>query len=253
MDLTEDELVRRWDREQELHEEVSGANPGGSAQDQHGNANVQDLNSALKQASQKRQKTGGANQGPLWRAFNRSNDKKNASHYWAICRACCDAGESLVLLVDDSMLAMFLYFTLLVLTQVWWQERIQRTAVITGSAANGKVSGTKGAMQHHIKICPNLTEAQKKQALSVDGAQSHTGSSQADLSKFMSAKDVPFRETEQAKLDQLALQATITANLPRQWLQIEYVVELFQFIRPKIQLPDRKKLSGQLLLSADQT
>ncbi|DBB03093.1 TPA: hypothetical protein ACH3X1_013406 [Trebouxia sp. C0004] len=63
----------------------------------------------------------------------------------------------------------------------------------------------------------------------------------------MAVKDAPHCETEQAKLERLALCATLSASLPWQWLQNEHVRELFFFVKPTIQLPSRKKLSGVLL------
>lgn len=122
-------------------------------------------------------------------------------------------------------------------------------APIAGYAAVGKVAGTKDSMKHHIKNCTNLTEEQKRTAIgegcAVSGISSSvTNSTQAKLNKFMAVKYAPHCETEQAKLEWLALCATLSANLPWQWLQNEHVRELFFSLKPTIQLPSRKKLSG---------
>ncbi|KAL0032530.1 hypothetical protein WJX77_005556 [Trebouxia sp. C0004] len=40
--------------------------------------------------------TGGAKAGLLWDFFLKSAERKNSAHYWASCRACCDAGYAAV-------------------------------------------------------------------------------------------------------------------------------------------------------------
>ncbi|DBA85776.1 TPA: hypothetical protein ACH3X1_005333 [Trebouxia sp. C0004] len=102
--------------------------------------------------------------------FIKSAERKNSAHYWASCRACCDAG-------------------------------------------------TKDSMKHHIKNCTNLTEEQKRTAIgegcAVSGScSSVTNSTQAKLNKFVAVKDVPHCDTEPAKLERLALCATLSADLP---------------------------------------
>ena len=106
-------------------------------------------------------------------------------------------------------------------------------------------------MLAHIKKCTNLTEAQRAAALgqgngASEPSSSVTDSSQAKLNKFMAAKDVPYSDAEQAKFERLALCATVSANLPWQWLQNEHVRELLLFLKPSVSFPHRHKLAGQL-------
>ena len=86
--MSQNEFLDQLDSEQQLHDtlhEQQVLQPDQSRSD--------DVNSALQQASSKRQKTGGARMGLLWDSFIKSAEKKNTSHYWASCRFCCAAGR----------------------------------------------------------------------------------------------------------------------------------------------------------------
>ena len=108
-------------------------------------------------------------------------------------------------------------------------------------------------MLGHIKKCPNMSSAQKALAGIVPAASDApmtvgSSRSQSKLSRFMPLQDTAYTDTEQGKLNQLFLRATVSANLPYSWVADEHVEALFKFVKPTIQLPDRRNVAGQCLI-----
>lgn len=124
---------------------------------------------------------------------------------------------------------------------------------VAGYALSGKVNGVAAAMQAHLKKCPNMTAAQKAlagmPAATCDTSGTVASSqSQSKLNRFLSVQDTPHSRPEQSRLEQLILRATISGNLPFSWVQDEHVMDLFRFLKPSIDIPDRRKLAGQPML-----
>lgn len=153
--------------------------------------------------------------GGLWHPAGpyRRGEKKNSSHYWAICIPCDDAGESI------------------------------------------HVPGTAECMKKHLQTCQHAGPEQKALAgiINEDGGDSVPPMADQPAAKRQKAqamlhavpqRDIPFSATQQSAFETLLCKATVSGNLPFQWLNNEHVRAAFTMLRPAVILPDRQKLSG---------
>lgn len=69
----------------------------------------------------------------------------------------------------------------------------------------------------------------------------------------VSQQDCTPNAEETAQIEQLFLRATVSANLPFRWVENPQVVELFAALRPKVLLPSRQRLAGEILMLANNT
>jgi hypothetical protein len=96
-------------------------------------------------------------------------------------------------------------------------------------------------------------QVKKKQRTGVFGAVQRQ-MKQTELKVFKGI-EIPFSEKEVAMVRQQVLRATISANLPFQWIENPEVIKLFTMFRsvaPEI-LPGRQTISGTLLNDASET
>ena len=162
--------------------------------------------------------SGGRPKGNLWAFFTQSAQKQNSVHYSAYCQNCTSAGQR----------------------------------------HEGTVTGSAPSMKAHLTSCKHQPKAVKLWAkdwtkdsepfvAASDDCDVHhaTSSGQASMGSFLSFKDKPMTEAEQLEFDLLLVNATVSANLPFAWIDNEHVRKAFEFARPEIHLPDRKKLAGK--------
>ena len=143
--------------------------------------------------------------GALWRHFRRG-ERKNQSHYWAFCVACEAAAAALAC-----------------------PDRISVAAV----------AGVNDTMAKHLIRCPHAGEDAKAEARDADddldapdGKKLNfpAGKVQSTLHK-VPMTDMPSSAEEQRSFEQCLLKATVSANLPFQWINNHWVQEAFRMCR----------------------
>ena len=147
----------------------------------------------------------------LWQFLNKSEQKQNAVHHTAYCKACTLANSR-----KDG----------------------------TGKADSMKphLIGCKHVSEEVKKWAKDWT----KDSLPFGGsaASSSKEQRQPSLGRFMALKDAPMIDEEQQEFNTLLLKGTVSANLPFTWIGNEYIQEAFKFARPEIQLPTGRQLAG---------
>ena len=112
--------------------------------------------------------------------------------------------------------------------------------------------GQAAKMRAHLATCKNVTPNVRKEfqeAKSERTQQKSAGSRlpQQGINNFFSLQEADFSAADKAKLNQLILNATLSANIAWQWVNNPEVKVLFAFLRSKIVLPDRRVLAGKIL------
>jgi hypothetical protein len=147
-----------------------------------------------------------------WDFFDKGG-KKNSCQYWAICKACKEAGvESKVGGVQGSMQAHL--------------RQCPNRAI--EESEQKEIAGSNN----------NSSFALKKRKLSQTTFE-------------VATKGIPFSKEQFVEFERQALRAALDANLAFHWTDSVEVRKLFQLMMPLVKMPRRKTVSGRVLDEAN--
>jgi hypothetical protein len=146
-----------------------------------------------------------------WRFFRRG-EKKNSSHYWAVCLGC------------------------------------EQLAVQTGQQDIPKVAGRKESLIHHLRHCPNIpNEAKVLYQSPVIG-----GRRKRKLSKSKASDvDLMLAQEQYHEFETELLFAALEGRLGLEFFESAHVAKLMKMMQPGLIMPSAARVFGSVLTEAD--